>query len=107
MNSELGQPIADFFSAEEQRDKDSMSRCFAEDAIVQDEGRRMQGHAAIRGWQLETKRKYQHTIEPLAAVEKDDTTVVTARLTGNFPGSPQFIFTFTVDAGKIRSLETK
>ena len=39
MNPELAQPIADFFSAEEQRDTDAMSRCFAEDAIVQDEGR--------------------------------------------------------------------
>ena len=34
VNPELAQPIADFFSAEEQRDKDAMSRCFAEDAIV-------------------------------------------------------------------------
>ena len=85
-----------------------MSRCFAEDAIVQDEGRSIQGHAAIREWQLETKKKYQHTIEPLASAEKDGTPVVTARLTGNFLGSPvdpQLIF--TVDAGKIRSLEIK
>jgi hypothetical protein len=37
VNPELAQPTADFFSAEEQRDKDAVSRCFAEDAIVQDE----------------------------------------------------------------------
>lgn len=108
MNPELAQPIADFFSAEEQRDTDAMSRCFTEDAIVQDEGRSIQGHAAIREWQLETKKKYQHTIEPLASAEKDGTAVVTARVTGNFPGSPVDLqFIFTVEAGKIRSLEIK
>jgi hypothetical protein len=37
VNPELAQPTADFFSADEQRDKDAVSRCFAEDAIVQDE----------------------------------------------------------------------
>ena len=53
------------------------------------------------------EKKYQHTIEPLTA-EKDGTTIVTARLTGNFPGSPVDLeLIFTVDAGKIRSLEIK
>ena len=108
MNLELASAIADFFSAEERRDTEAMSRCFAENAIVRDEGRSREGHAAIREWQLETKKKYQHTIEPLASAEKDGTTVVTGRLTGNFPGSPiELQFIFTVEAGKIRSLEIK
>ena len=89
-------------------DTEAMSRCFAENAIVRDEGRTREGHSAIQEWQLETKKKYQHTIEPLASAEKDGTTVVTARLTGNFPGSPvELQFIFTVEAGKIRSLEIK
>jgi hypothetical protein len=108
MNLELASPIADFFSAEERRDTEAMSRCFAENAIVRDEGRSREGHGAIREWQLETKKKYEHTIEPLASAEEDGTTVVTARLTGNFPGSPvELEFIFTVEAGKIRSLEIK
>jgi len=59
-------------------------------------------------WQLETEKKYQHTIEPLAFAEKDGTTVATARVTGNFPGSPVDLqLIFTVEAGKIRCLEIK
>jgi hypothetical protein len=85
-----------------------MSRCFADSAVVRDEGRSIQGHAAIKEWQLETKKRYQHTIQPLASAEKDGKTIVTARLAGSFPGSPIDVqFAFTVEAGKIVSLEIK
>ena len=66
----------------------------------------MEGLAAIEEWKAETKKKYQHTIEPLASVQKDGKTVVTARVAGNFPGSPVDLqFVFSVEAGKIVSLE--
>ena len=108
MDVQLPQPIADFFSAEDRRDTEAMARCFAEDATVRDEGRSRQGQAAIREWQLETKKKYQHTTTPLAAAEQDGRTIVTARLTGNFPGSPiELQFVFTLAAGRIQSLEIK
>jgi SnoaL-like domain len=108
MHLELAQVIAEFFSAEERPDMEAMSQCFADGAVVRDEGRSVQGHAAIQEWQLETKKKYQHTIQPLAATEKDGKTIVTARLTGNFPGNTVDLqFVFTVEAGKILSLEIK
>ena len=106
MDLKLAQVIACFFSAEERRDTEAMSQCFADGAIVRDEGRSVQGHAAIQEWQLETKKKYQHTIQPLASAEKDGKTIVTARLTGNFPGSPVDLqFVFTIEAEKIVSLD--
>ena len=87
---------------------EAMSRCFADGAVVRDEGRNIQGHAAIQKWQQETKEKYQHTIQPLASAERDGTTTVTARLTGNFPGGTVDLqFVFAVEAGKILSLEIK
>jgi hypothetical protein len=56
----------------------------------------------------ETKRKYQHTMEPLASAQKDDKTIVTNRLTGNFPGSPLDVrFIFGLDGNKIASLEIR
>ena len=40
MNVDLAPVIADFFSAEERRDTEALARCFADDAVVRDEGRR-------------------------------------------------------------------
>ena len=108
MDLELAQPIADFFYAEERKDTDAMSPCFADSAVVRDEGRSIQGHVAIKEWQLETKKRYQHTIQPLASAKKDGKTIVTARLAGSFSGSPIDVqFAFIVEAGKIVSLEIK
>jgi hypothetical protein len=99
MSLELPKPIAAFFAG-------ALAECFAEDAVVRDEGQTIEGLAAIQQWKAETKRKYQHTIQPLGSAEKDGKTVVTCRLTGNFPGSPLDLrFVFTVEAGKIASLE--
>jgi len=57
---------------------------------------------------IETKQKYQHTLEPLASTQKDGKTIVTKRLTGNFPGSPiELEFVFTLDRDKITSLEIR
>jgi hypothetical protein len=68
--------------------------------------RSYKGLAAIERWKAETKKKYQHTVEPLAAVQKGDKTIVTNRLTGNFPGSPiELQFIFALDGNKIASLE--
>jgi hypothetical protein len=62
--------------------------------------------AAIKKWMVETKQKYQHTIEPLAATQKDGKTILTNRLTGSFPGSPiELAFVFTLDHDQIVVLE--
>ena len=45
-------------------------------------------------------------IEPLASARKGAKTIVTNRLTGNFPGSPVDLqFVFELDGNKIVSLE--
>jgi hypothetical protein len=62
--------------------------------------------AAIKQWKAETRKKYQHTVEPLTVAQKNDKTIVTNRLTGNFPGSPiELEFVFTLDGNKIASLQ--
>ncbi len=62
--------------------------------------------AEIKKWKAETKKKYQHTVDPLNVSEKDGRFIVTNRLTGNFPGSPiELEFVFTLDGDKIVSLE--
>ncbi len=106
MADRLATPIAIYIAAENRGDTEAMAECFAEDAVVRDEGRTIKGLAAIKRWKAETKRKFQHTVEPLASVQEGDKTVVTNRLTGNFPGSPiELQFIFKLDGDKIASLE--
>ena len=106
MSVDLPTPIAIYIAAENRGDTEALAQCFAEDAVVRDEGQVIEGLAAIKQWKAETKKKYQHTIEPLTSVQKDDKTIVINRLTGNFPGSPiELEFVFTLDDNKIASLE--
>src|SRR5712691_4923626 len=106
MSIDLPTPIAIYVAAENRGDADAMAKCFAEDAVVRDEGRTIKGLAEIKKWKAETKKKYQHTVEPLALARKGDKTIVTSRLTGNFPGSPiEVRFVFMLEGDKIASLE--
>jgi len=106
MSVDLPAPIAIYIAAENRGDTEALAKCFAGNAIVRDEGQTIEGLAAIKQWKAETKKKYQHTIEPLAVAQTDDKTIVINRLTGNFPGSPiELEFVFTLDGDKIASLE--
>ncbi|OAI40485.1 polyketide cyclase [Planctomycetaceae bacterium SCGC AG-212-D15] len=101
----LPKPLAAYFTAD-QSDGDAVSRCFTECAVVKDEGHTYNGRAAIRQWKADVAAKYQYTSEPLACKQKDGKTVVTSRLSGNFPGSPLNLrFLFLLEGDKIASLE--
>ncbi len=108
MPVDLPTPIAIYIASENRGDAEAFAKCFAEHAVVRDEGQTIEGLAAIKQWKAETKRKYQHTIEPLTAVQKDGRTIVTNRLSGNFPGSPiELRFIFGLEGEKIASLEIR
>src|SRR5260370_24883110 len=104
----LPAPVATYIAVENGDDAAALAHCFAENAVVQDEGRTMKGLAAIQRWITETKRKYHHTVEPLASVQKDGKTIVKTRLTGEFPGSPvELQFVFGLEGDRISSLEIR
>jgi limonene-1,2-epoxide hydrolase len=106
MTVSLPEPIATYVAAENADDTMALAACFAADAVVRDEGRTIRGLEAITAWKVESKRKYQHTVEPLDVAEADGRTVLTARVTGQFPGSPvELRFAFGLVAGRIASLE--
>ena len=56
---DMPKPIACYIAAENRGDADALAQCFADDAIVRDEGRTVRGNAAIRQWKLETTKKYR------------------------------------------------
>jgi SnoaL-like domain len=106
MIDNLPKPIALYIAAENSGDVGALAECFAENAMVRDENQTIEGLDAIKKWKAETKKKYQHTIEALAVADKDGKTIVTNRLSGNFPGSPiELEFVFGLDGNKISSLE--
>ena len=106
MSIHLPRPIDLYVKAENSGDVEALSECFAPDAAVRDEARTYKGLAAIKGWKAETKRKYNHTVAPLEIAHRDGKTVLKARLSGNFPGSPVTLeFSFVLEEGKIASLE--
>src|SRR6187551_306436 len=87
MTLKLPKPVADYFAAE-RTDGEAVARCFAENAVVKDEGHTYNGRAAIKKWKEDASAKYVYTSKPLACEQQDGKVVVTCRLTGNFPGSP-------------------
>jgi len=108
MIAKLPSPIAAYIAAENRGDTEALDQCFAQNAMVRDENQTIEGLPAIKQWKAETKKKYQHTIEPLSSVQKDGKTIVINRLAGNFPGSPiELEFVFTLHGDKIVSLEIR
>ena len=108
MSIRLPPPIDLYVKIENSGDVDALSECFASNATVRDEGHTYEGLAAIKAWKAETKKKYSHTIAPLEVAHRDGKTVLKARLTGNFPGSPVTLeFSFVLVDGKIASLEIR
>ena len=107
MSIELAKPIADYFTADaEKDDREAVARCFTEDAVVKDEGHIYTGRVAIKQWKENATTKYQYTSEPFASEHKDGKTVTASHLVGNFPGSPVDLrYFFELDGDKIASLE--
>jgi hypothetical protein len=104
--TKLAQPVADYIAAANSHDIDAVTACFSRTAMVHDEKRERRGIAAIREWVVEVTEKYRPTVEVLGVAERDGRTVVRAKVSGNFPGSPvELRYAFTVTGGKIDRLE--
>jgi ketosteroid isomerase-like protein len=52
----LAPVISEYLAASDRGDTEALVRCFAEDAVVVDEGREWQGTAAIRRWRATVAR---------------------------------------------------
>ena len=106
MSIQLPAPIELYIEIENSGALEGVPDCFVPDAIVHDDSQTYEGVNAIKNWMIATKKKYGHTITPLDLVERDDQTVLRARLAGNFPGSPVTVnFRFVLAGGKVYSLK--
>jgi hypothetical protein len=101
----LPEPIAAFFDADK-RGSDDVARCFTSQAVVKDEGRTHSGPEAIKAWKTAASAKYSYVAEPFAIERSAGRFIVTARLTGNFPGGTVDLrYAFRLERGKIASLD--
>jgi len=102
----LPAPVQTYFDADKTAGDAAPIDAFAPDAVVKDEGKTHVGHEAIEAWWRAAKAQYQHTAEPCEVREERGLTVVRARVTGRFAGSPALlIFTFQLRDERIAALE--
>src|SRR5215472_7191185 len=88
MKTQIPNIIDTYFRASNADDIDKLVSCFSTDAIVTDENETHLGAAAIRAWSVNVRKKYKFKAEVLRATQQPGSVVVTAKLTGTFPGSP-------------------
>ena len=103
--------ISEYLAASDRGDAEAIVRCFAEDAVVVDEGREWRGTAAIRRWRATVATAYQYTVqvtgaEALGEADGAERHDVHIHLEGNFPGGEvDLTDRFALRAGRIARLE--
>jgi ketosteroid isomerase-like protein len=94
-----------YFDASNAHDVERMVACFADDAKVRDEGQDVFGQEAIRKWKEKVTAKYNTTAEILRHDVSDGADLVTAKVSGTFPGSPiELTYRFGLERERIVSL---
>jgi uncharacterized protein (TIGR02246 family) len=97
--------IADLIAAQDKYDSKAFAENFTDDAVVQDEGKTYHGKTEIRQWNEMTNAKYKTKIEPVEVTNSGDKIILTAKISGTFPGSPAMIkYHFEIKDNKITSL---
>lgn len=106
MKPKLSPLLAAFVAAKNAHDAMAFIACFSPDAIVSDENQTHVGAPAIKVWFEEVSRKYRTQMNVTAIREHHGKTVLTADVSGDFPGSPfPFHYHLTLKDGKIAALE--
>ena len=101
----LPNPIAAYFAADA-TSLEAVANCFTADATLVDEGETYRGRETIREWKRAARAQYSFVVEPMAIKNEGGQSTITARLTGNFPGSPATLhYRFTIDGDAISRLE--
>ncbi|GAA4919481.1 nuclear transport factor 2 family protein [Mucilaginibacter defluvii] len=85
---ELPQLVAQFVETQNTYDSEAYKECFTETAIVHDEGKVHTGKEEIRAWIEDANDRYKSVMKPLQYDESGSNGVLTAEVSGTFPGSP-------------------
>jgi ketosteroid isomerase-like protein len=97
--------ISAWLAAHAMHDIDAESAQLTEDVIVVDNGHEFRGRAAARDWSDNVSKEFQYTATILSTDNHGDAVVATARVEGNFPGSPLDLrYQFLLTGGLISAL---
>ena len=88
MPIDLATPIDLYVKIANSGDAEALSQCFAPSATVRDEGHSYEGLAAIKEWMAATRKKYDHTVEPLGLADRRRKDRAHGQAHGQFPGQP-------------------
>jgi ketosteroid isomerase-like protein len=103
--------ICEYLAASDRGDDEAVAGCFAQDAVVVDEGRQWRGTAAIRRWRATVATAYQYAVqvtgaEALGQADGAERHDVHVHLEGNFPGGQvDLTDRFALRGGRIARLE--
>ena len=103
--------ISEYLAASDRGDAEAIVRCFAEDAVVVDEGQEWRGPGPIRRWRATVATAYTYTVkitgaEALGEADGAERHDVHVHLEGNFPGGEvDLTDRFALRAGRIARLE--
>jgi len=102
---ELPKVVERFIETQHSHDSKAFADCFAETAIVHDEGKTHTGKEEIKQWIKHSMEAYDSNLEPLNYEETGSKGVLTANVSGTFPGSPIVLkFNFGFKDSLINSL---
>jgi ketosteroid isomerase-like protein len=102
---ELPKIVERFIETQNNHDSKAYVECFTDSAIVHDEGRTHNGKAEIRQWIEHANEKYQSVMKPLKYEMSGSKGLLTAEVSGTFPGSPAVLqFHLEVEDDLISSL---
>jgi ketosteroid isomerase-like protein len=97
--------IPRYIEASNSHDVKEIVDCFADDAVVRDENAMRHGKIDIERWAAETIQKYKFQFKLLRADVRGAETILSAEVSGSFPGSPVTLdYHFTIPNDKIQSL---
>lgn len=85
---ELPKLIVRFIETQNNLDSKAYVACFTDSAIVHDEGKTHKGKEEILLWIEHANAAYQSFMKPLQYEESGTGAVLTAEVSGTFPGSP-------------------
>ena len=105
MTIKLPRIINDYVDASNAHDVKSVVACFADNALVHDEGKDFRGKKMIEDWITKTIEKYKFQFKPISVRQDDAEVIVAVEVSGTFDGSPITLdYHFTIQGDKILSL---
>lgn len=97
--------VQELIKAQNNFDSEAYANLFSETGVAYDEGETHTGRKEVQKWIAGTNEKYKSVMQPVEYTEKGNKSVLTANVSGTFPGSPIMMkFNFEINEGLIQSL---